>query len=72
VSKPARSTSAGRGSSSRRRSGRGAERADHRSARRTARRRNGLSFVDMLLISAVIVVALFVAVVVWIVLRGMF
>jgi hypothetical protein len=72
VSKPRRTTTGGRGSSGRPRSGRGAERPPRRPAERPAPRRRELSFADMLLISALIVIAVFAAVVLWIVLRGMF
>jgi hypothetical protein len=66
VSRSARSGSTGRGSSGRR----PVERTTRPGRKRTVRRRRELSFVDTLLISAAIVVVAFVAVILWIVLRG--
>ena len=76
MSKPARPASRRRGSSARRSSERPARRPSERPARhpskRPARRRRERSFLDMLIISALIVIAAFIAVVLWIVLRGLF
>jgi len=79
VSKPEKAGHGGPGSASRERSRRRAERAARRApaqaarpAKRSARRRRERSFLDMLLISATIVIVAFVAVVLWILLRGMF
>lgn len=70
MSKRPRSSS-GRGSSGRDRSRRPAPRPSRRPAERTTRRRE-LSFLDMLLISAAILIVAFVAVGFWILLRGFF
>ena len=80
MSKPEKAGHGGPGSASRERSRRRAERAARRApaqaarrpARRSAHRRRERSFLDMLLISATIVIVAFVAVVLWILLRGMF
>ena len=80
MSKPARSGPGERGSAAHDRSRRRAARAAHRDPKaatqrpsgRPARHRHERSFLDMLLISALIVIAAFIAVALWIVLRGLF
>ena len=79
MSKPKKAGRSGPGSDDGERSRRRAERAARRApaqaarpAKRSARRRRERSFLDMLLISATIVIVAFVAVVLWILLRGMF
>ena len=80
MSKPKKAGRSGPGSDDGERSRRRAERAARRDpaqaarrpAKRSTRRRRERSFLDMLLISATIVIVAFVAVVLWILLRGMF